>query len=36
LKGSRELWRLRVSCSISDAEKVADIIAVRHWREAYD
>jgi mRNA interferase RelE/StbE len=40
LRGRKDLWRLRVGdyrviYAIDDGERVVDIIAVRHRREAY-
>ncbi len=40
LKGSPDLWRLRsgeyrVVYALDDAERVVDIVAVRHRKEAY-
>jgi len=39
-KGSHDLWRLRVGAyrvvySVDDQQKVVDVVAIRHRRDAY-
>jgi mRNA interferase RelE/StbE len=41
LRGAKNLWRLRVRdyrviYAVSDRERVVDVVAVRHRREAYE